>query len=359
MTNLRHPLEAADGQAMLNSPEDQAGDDGAPPIGPARQPQCFAFVLMPDFSMIAFSAALEPLRLANRMARRELYSWQIVGVLGGPVRASNGCQVFTDQNLADVDIGPGKTLPTVVLCTGLGAELIRDRQLFAWLRRADRAGAMLGALCTGAFVLARGGLLDGYRCTVHWENLPGFMEEFPEIDVAADLFEIDRNRFTCSGGTAALDLMLRLISETHGEELATKISEQCMLDRIRQSHDLQRMPYRVRLGIHHPKLLSAIEMMESNVEEPLDQEMLARYVGLSRRQLERLFRKNLGRTPAQYYLELRLERARNLLYQTTMPIMNVAFACGFVSASHFSTCYRQMYGKTPRAERNRVGMQIA
>ncbi|HEX6144214.1 MAG TPA: GlxA family transcriptional regulator [Geminicoccaceae bacterium] len=309
--------------------------------------------------MISFSSALEPLRLANRGARDDLYSWQIVSKQGGPVRASNGCQVFTDQCLADVELRPGADLPTIVLCTGIGAEQIRDRELFAWLRRADRAGAMIGALCTGAFVLARAGLLDGHRCTVHWECFPGFVEEFPDINVFADLFEIDRSRFTCSGGTAALDMMLKLIGETYGDELATKVSEQCLLDRIRQPHDLQRMPYRVRLGIHHSKLLSAIEMMEANVEEPLDQEMLAGYVGLSRRQLERLFRKHLGRTPAQYYLELRLERARNLLYQTTMPIMNVAFACGFVSASHFSTCYRQMYGKTPREERNKIGLPMA
>ena len=256
-----------------------------------------------------------------------------------------------DHSLADVHIGPGRDQPTIILCSGLGAERITDRELFAWLRRADRSGAVVGALCTGAHLLARAGLLHNHRCTIHWENLPGFMEEFPEVEVSADLFEVDGKRLTCSGGTAALDLMLHLIARDHGQELAVKVSEQCLLDRIRQPHDHQRMPYRVRLGIHHAKLIGAIEMMESNVEEPLDQEMLARYVGLSRRQLERLFKKHLGRTPAQYYLELRLERARHLLYQTTMPVMNVAFATGFVSASHFSTCYRQMYGKTPRAER--------
>lgn len=318
---------------------------------PLREPERFVFVLVPNFSMIAFASALEPLRIANRMANRELYSWQIVSKDGGPVRASNACLVMTDQSLADVAIGPGPSIPTVILCSGLGAERIHDRELFAWLRRADRAGAAIGAVCTGAHLLARAGLLEGHKCTIHWENLPGFVEEFPDIEVTADLFQVDRKRLTCSGGTAALDLMLHLIAARHGQELVTKISEQCIMDRVRQPHDHQRMPYRVRLGIHHPKLIHAIEMMEANVEEPLDQEMLARYVGLSRRQLERLFRKHLGRTPAQYYLELRLERARHLLYQTTMPIMNVAFATGFVSASHFSTCYRQLYGKTPRAER--------
>ena len=211
---------------------------------------------------------------------------------------------------------PGRDQPTIILCSGLGAERITDRELFAWLRRADRSGAVVGALCTGAHLLAKAGLLHNHRCTIHWENLPGFMEAFPEIEVSADLFEVDGKRLTCSGGTAALDLMLHLIARDHGQELAVKVSEQCLLDRIRQPHDHQRMPYRVRLGIHHAKLIGAIEMMESNVEEPLDQEMLARYVGLSRRQLERLFKKHLGRTPAQYYLELRLERARHLLYQT-------------------------------------------
>ena len=317
----------------------------------APSPERFAFVLVPNFSMMAFASAIEALRIANRMAERALYSWQIVAKQAGPVRASNGCLVMADQSLAEVHIGPGRDQPTIILCSGLGAERISDRELFAWLRRADRSGAVVGALCTGAHLLAKAGLLHNHRCTIHWENLPGFMEAFPEVEVSADLFEVDGKRLTCSGGTAALDLMLHLIARDHGQELAVKVSEQCLLDRIRQPHDHQRMPYRVRLGIHHAKLIGAIEMMESNVEEPLDQEMLARYVGLSRRQLERLFRKHLGRTPAQYYLELRLERARHLLYQTTMPVMNVAFATGFVSASHFSTCYRQMYGKTPRAER--------
>jgi transcriptional regulator GlxA family with amidase domain len=319
--------------------------------GRAPAPERFAFVLVPNFSMMAFVSALEALRIANRMAGRTLYSWQVVAKQAGTVSASNGCLVTAGQSLAEVEVGPGGSRPTIIVCSGLGAERIIDRELFAWLRRADRSGAVVGALCTGAHLLAKAGLLHNHRCTIHWENLPGFMEEFPEIDVSADLFEVDGKRLTCSGGTAALDLMLYLIARDHGQELAVKVSEQCLLDRIRQPHDHQRMPYRVRLGIHHAKLIGAIEMMEANVEEPLDQEMLARYVGLSRRQLERLFRKHLGRTPAQYYLELRLERARHLLYQTTMPVMNVAFATGFVSASHFSTCYRQMYGKTPRAER--------
>ena len=317
-----------------------------------RRDEVLAFLLVPEFSMIAFTSAVEPLRLANRLTRETLYRWVLVSKDGAPVAASNGISVNVDTAMDGLEIKVGQSTPTVVVCSGVGAERYQDKEVLAWLRRMDRHGAVIGALCTGAHILAKAGLISDHRCTIHWENLPGFVEAFPDLDVAADLFEVDRNRFTCSGGTAPLDLMLNRISASHGEELATKVSEQCLLDRIRGPQDRQRMPIRLRLGVHHPKLIMAIELMEANIEEPLSQELLAKYVGLSRRQLERLFRRHLGRTPAQYYLELRLERARHLLYQTDLPIMSIACACGFVSASHFSTCYRQMFGKTPRAERN-------
>lgn len=322
----------------------------APSVLPATPaPESFVMLLIPQFTMMSFTSAIEPLRIANRMAGRELYRWRVVSKDGRPVRASNGVEVAVDAAIGEIDLG--ERPPSIVVCSGLGGERYDDKEVLAWLRWADRRGAVLGALCTGAHILARAGLLDGHRCTIHWENMPGLIEAFPELDVAADLYTLDATRFTCSGGTAPLDLMLHKISTTHGEELATRVSEQCLLDRIRSARDRQRMPVRVRLGVHHPKLILALELMEANIEEPLGQEHLASYVGMSRRQLERLFRKHLGRTPAQYYLELRLERARHLLYQTDLPIMSIAVACGFVSASHFSTCYRQMYGRTPRGER--------
>jgi AraC family transcriptional regulator, glycine betaine-responsive activator len=312
------------------------------------------FLLIPNFSMMAFTSAIEPLRIANRLSGKRLYHWRLISRDGAPVPASNGIAIQVEAATTTCEPATSGPLPVVVLCGGLGSEHYQDREVFGWLRRWDRHGAQVGALCTGAHPLARAGLLDGYRCTIHWENLPGFVEAFPEIQVTSDLYEIDRNRFTCSGGTAALDLMLNRIALAHGDELATKVSEQCIVDRIRGPHDRQRMPLRVRLGVHHPKLIRAVEIMEANIEEPLSQELLARHIGLSRRQLERLFRRHLSRTPAQYYLETRLERARHLLHQTDMPIMSVACATGFVSASHFTTCYRQMFGKTPRAERVRA-----
>ena len=325
-----------------------------PPTAEPVATEALLFLLIPDFSMIAFTSAIEPLRIANRLSGRRLYEWRLLSRDGGPVAASNGIAIQVDSGIATAEPPATGTPPAVVLCGGLGSEHYQSKEVFSWLRRWDRRGAPIGALCTGAHVLARAGLLDRHRCTIHWENLPGFIEAFPEIPVTSDLYEIDRNRFTCSGGTAALDLMLHRIALAHGDELATKVSEQCIVDRIRGPHDRQRMPLRLRLGVHHPKLINAVEIMEGNIEEPLSQESLAGRIDLSRRQLERLFRRHLGRTPAQYYLETRLERARHLLFQTDMPIMSVACATGFVSASHFTTCYRQMFGKTPRAERVRA-----
>ncbi len=312
-------------------------------------PETVLFLLVPDFTLIAFACAVEPLRIANRMAGRELYRWRLASKDGRPVASSTGIAVAVDLSLAEAaQLTP---LPTVVLCSGLHGERYQDREVIAWLRRLDRRGAEIGAICTGAHVLARAGLLTGHRCTIHWENLPGFSEDFPDIEVVQELFEIDRRRFTSPGGTAALDLMLDRIRTRHGEALATMVSEQCILERIRAKSDPQRPPVRQRLKVHHAKLAQAIELMEMHIEDPMGQETLARRVGLSRRQLERLFRQHLNRTPAQHYLETRLERARHLLRQTDQPVMAVACATGFVSASHFSTCYRQLFGRTPREER--------
>jgi len=317
------------------------------------RPQMIGFLLVPDFSMIAFTTAIEPLRVANRIAGKELYGWLVLSKDGGPVRASSGVVVNADMSTVEVQRASayGRPIDMVVVCSGINVERYRDDEVFGWLRRMERLGADIGAVCTGAWVLARVGLLNGYRCAIHWENLPGFVETFPEIDVNADLYEVDRNRYTCCGGTAAMDMVLDLIREQHGQELATRVSEQFMVDRIRSGDDRQRLPTGMRLGVHNTKLIGAVELMEANLSEPLSQDELAQFVGLSRRQLERLFRKHLGRAPAQYYLELRLERARHLLYQSELPIVDLSLACGFVSASHFSKCYREMYGKSPREER--------
>jgi len=318
----------------------------APSFAPA---ETFGFFLVPKFSMIAFTAAVEPLRLANRMSGRELYRWKLYSTDGAPVRASNGIALMPDAPLARS--AEGGKLDAIVVCGGIDVQHFEDKPAIAALRRAERQGIQLGAVCTGSHVLAKAGLLDGYRCTIHWENLDSFTEAFPEIEVSTDLFEIDRGRFTCCGGTAALDLMLHLIGRRHGAALATSVSEQCILERIRDEDDAQRMPVSARLKVNHPKLVASIGLMESNLEQPLSQDELAKRIGLSRRQLERLFRRYLRKAPARHYLELRLQRARLLLLQSTLSIIDVALACGFVSASHFSKCYRQAYARSPKQER--------
>ncbi len=217
----------------------------------------------------------------------------------------------------------------------------------------------VGGLCTGAHILAAAGLLSGKRCAIHWENLPGFSEAFPKAEVYADLFEFDSNIYTCAGGTASLDMMLKLIGDDFDANLVNKICEQALTDRVRSPQDRQRLPLRARLGIQNSKVLTIIEMMEANLSEPQALINVAHMIGLSRRQVERLFRQEMGRSPARYYLEIRLDRARHLLLQSAMPVVEIAVACGFVSASHFSKCYRELYGRSPQQERAERKMLIA
>ena len=328
------------------SPATSAGPAGREAAEGQPAPQLFGFLLMPRFSMLPFTSAVEPLRSANRLAGRSLYRWQVISKDGQPVAASNGIEVVPHAAMSAVE-----RLPNVLVAAGIDAQLLHDEAVFGWLRRLARQGCRMGALSTGTYVLARAGLLEGRRATIHWENLDGFREDFPEVEVSGELYEIDGNRLTCSGGTAALDLMLSLIGLDHGRELAVQVAEQFIHERIRDNHDQQRMGLRSRLGISHPKLLRVIALMEEHLEEPLTRRELARRAGLSTRQLERLFRRYLSRTPTRYYLELRLHRARALLKQTALSVLDVGLACGFVSASHFSKCYREFFHRTPREER--------
>ncbi len=247
----------------------------------------------------------------------------------------------------------GEGRPSMVLvCSGVQVEAFNNKSVNAWLREVYNRGVAVGSLCTGAHVLATAGLLNGKRCAIHWGNLPGFAEAFPQADVYADLYEIDSNIYTCAGGTASLDMMLNLIDQDFGETLVNSVCEQALTDRVRGPHDRQRLPLRARLGVQNAKVLSIIELMEANLAEPLSLIEVADSAGLSRRQIERLFRQEMGRSPARYYLEIRLDRARHLLVQSAMPIVEVAVACGFVSASHFSKCYRELYSRSPQQERS-------
>ena len=310
------------------------------------KPHRIGFILLPEFTLIGFSAGVEPFRLANRLAEQALYSCDVFSIDGEPVIASNGLSVNVDGSIVDID-----GLETVFVCTGLNVKNHISKPILQKLRRLASHGTGIGAICTGTEVLASAGLLDGYSCTIHWENIPSFVEEFPDIEVVSELYEIDRTRFTCAGGTAALDLSLRLIALHYDVAIAASVADQLMHHRIREGDEGQRMELRTRLGGSHPKLLAVIQQMEVSLEDPVNCSTLADTVSLSTRQLERLFRKYLGIAPTKYYLSLRLNRARFLLRQTSLPILSIALACGFVSASHFSKCYREHFSRTPSIER--------
>jgi transcriptional regulator GlxA family with amidase domain len=310
------------------------------------QPKMFGFLPVPKFAMLAFTAAVEPLRAANLISGRTLYDWRVISSDGHPVRSSNRLQL-----VADGSIETAGSLTNVVVCGGLDGQLFNDRRVFAWLRRMARTGARIGALSDGSYILARAGLLDGYRCTIHWNCLAGFRETFPDIQVSTELYCIDRSRFTSSGGTASMDMMLRMIEVDYGRDLAIAVAEHFMHERIRGDADRQRMPLRLRLGLSHPKLIVAIGLMEENLEEPFSCAELAKRCDISARQMERLFRKYLGCPPRRHYLQLRLDRAHRLLTQSSLPVIEVALACGFVSPSHFAKCYRDYFKQMPRSTR--------
>ncbi len=312
------------------------------------------FYLVPEFTMVAFATAVEPLRAANRMLGFEAYRWRLASLDGEPVRASNQVLCAVDTSLDEERrrlSGSGRP-SMVVVCSGLNVEQhAANRTMLAWLREEHNRGVAIGGLCTGAHLLAAAGLLHGRRCAIHWENLPGFAEAFPHTQAYSDLFEVDGNLYTCAGGTAAMDMMLHLIGEDYGEHLVNRVCEQMLTDRVRSASDRQRLPLRAHLGLQNPKVIRIIELMESHLSEPLTLVEIAEAVELSRRQIERLFRQEMGRSPARYYLELRLDHARHLLMQSTLPVVEIAVACGFVSASHFSKCYRELHGRSPQKER--------
>jgi transcriptional regulator GlxA family with amidase domain len=312
-------------------------------------PSSFGFLLLNDFSLISFSSALEPLRMTNRLCRQELYRWKIISETGDAVRASDGLSVNVDYSFEDEDVL--NDLDVVIVCGGRRVEQNIKKSVSVWLRLVDQSGIGLGATCTGSHILAEAGLLDGYRCTIHWENLAVLTHLFPNVAVTQRVFTIDRNRYTSSGGTAPVDLMLSIITERCGREVSVAVADQFILERIRQSDDQQRVPIKHVVGRQSRRLVVAIELMEANIREPLSQEDLTTFVGLSRRQLQRLFQRYLNCSPSRYYLQLRLQRARELLRQTGMGLVEVADLTGFASSSHFSKRYKERYGHSPSFER--------
>ncbi|MEK9915505.1 MAG: GlxA family transcriptional regulator [Paracoccaceae bacterium] len=280
------------------------------------------------------------------MLGKTLYEWTFIGENEEVVSCSAGTQFKLDNPLIELHRDD-----TVLLCGGTSIQEATTKKLIGWLRREARRGLTIGGLCTAAYPMARAGLLDGKKATIHWENQDSFAEEFLEVELTKTVFVCDGNRYTTAGGTSSIDLLLKIIADEHGEELANAVADQMIYSSIRTDQDTQRLSVPTRIGVRHPKLSKVIQMMEINIEEPISPSILAKDVGMSTRQLERLFRRYLDRSPKRYYMELRLQKARNLLMQTDMSVINVALACGFASPSHFSKCYRAHYDTTPYRER--------
>ena len=313
---------------------------------PNKSPIRYGFLLLPNYSMIAVSSAIEPLRMANRLGATELYEWRTFTMTGEAVPASNELMIEPSGSIKDAE-----NLTALFVCSGVRVRDAWSDSLKSILYKFDQRKTILGGLCTGTYLLAKAKMLDGYRCTIHWENIASLRETSPNVIITEELYEIDRNRYTAAGGSAPLDMMLQLIKREHGGELAISISEQFMCDRMRGPYDRQRIPLKLLVGTNQPKLTEAVALMEANLEELIVLDDLASLVGVSRRQLERLFKKYLNCVPRRYYLDLRLKKARQLLLQTDKSVAEVAIACGFVSAPHFSKSYRDRYNISPRDER--------
>jgi AraC family transcriptional regulator, glycine betaine-responsive activator len=309
-------------------------------------PEHFGFLTLPNFSMIAFTSAVEVLRMTNYVSRATHYRWSVISPDGVPVSASNGVTMTPTSTLEEAGV------PDVLIVCG-GTQIrqavdVRVRSLLAYLASRD---VPLGAICTGAYALMSAGLLDHYRCTVHWEDMSALHAEFPHVKFSDELFVIDRDRLTCTGGTAPLDLMLHLVGHRLGQDLAAQVSAQFILERIRGASDHQPIPVTARIGFSRAELIEVVRLMEANIEEPLSLEELARLVQLSQRHLQRMFKLYLDVSPTHYYLSLRLRRARELLRTTNASIAQVTSVCGFQSPCHFSKAYRAQFGHAPSRER--------
>ncbi len=307
--------------------------------------------MIDGYPLIPFSCVVDALRVANRLSESHLYDWQYFAPNNNPVSASSGILVPTQP------LGEARNLETLVVCAPNTAQHFDHAGTLKTLKSLDKQGVNLGSVSSGSFILAKAGLLDNCRCTIHWENIPVFKELYPQLEVAFTLYEIDKKRFTCSGGTAALDMMLKLIENQYGRVLAQGISQQFQHDRIRTEIDSQQMADRIDLAMSAPKLIGVINLMESNIEVPLPLPGIAKQCHLSLRQIERLFHKYRGVTPSQYYLSLRLTHAKQLLLNTNRSVIDISIATGFETQSYFTACYRRVFGHSPRGHRSKVATE--
>jgi transcriptional regulator GlxA family with amidase domain len=306
----------------------------------------FAFLLLPDFTHLALSCAIESLRLSNLVSGRRLFRWTLLSEDGRSATCSNGTVTLTDGGLDRLH-----RADRLFVVAGNDVQRHLSSAVLAFLRRERAAGTPLGGICSGAYVLARAGLLSGIETCVHWSYHDIFAEQFPDVPLRRGVFAADGPVLTAAGGTAAADLMLHLVAREHGRDLALAVADQMLYSGLREAGAAQRISLGGRHGSRNRHLARAVEIMQSSLEAPPRPCEIAEDLGISVRQLERLFMRYLGTTPKRYQTELRLERARNLVMQTELSIIEIAMACGFTSPSHFSKLYRSRFGISPGSSR--------
>ncbi len=302
----------------------------------------YVFLLLDSFSSLGFNCAIEALSAANGYKGKSYYDWLVLSTDGQPATGSNGVSVNVDGA-----IQPLNRRDTIVVCGGERIVSTSTLAVLNWLRRETRNGVRCGGIGTAAYTLATAGLLGDTNVTTHWGFHTAFEELFPDITLEKTIFSIKNNRFTCAGGASAMDLMLQLIAADFDQALANWVADKMVYTSPRSHTHSQRLSIQCHTGVRHEKFSRAVSLMASNTENPLPHSVLAQKVNISTRQLERLFRKYFGTSPKVYYMQLRLEKARNLLLQTDLPIIEISMICGFNSSSHFSKCYRRNFGASP------------
>lgn len=322
---------------------------------PDGKPRRYVFLLLPGFSPLGMTCAQEALALANRFTEgRRYYDWLLLSEDGGPVTAWNGLQVSVDAGLIDLH-----KHDTLIVCAGVDAGTASTRKVLNWLRRETRKGMDFGAISSGSYTLALAGLLGGRRVTTHWEYANAMAENFPEIVMQDTIYTVDGRVFSCAGSASSMDLILARISSDYGAELSTWVADQMIYPAPRADSHAQRGLPTGQMGLRHSGLMQAIEIMRAHIEEPMPPAAVARAAGMSTRQMERLFARYLGTSPNRYYMGLRLERARNLLAQTELPLMEVSLLCGFKAASHFSKTYRKAFGVSPSRDMGGASLLVS
>lgn len=308
--------------------------------------QRFGFILTPGYALMSAASAVEPLRAANHLAGRELYRIRFFAGEEGFLASTAGGGFHCEGLAAASD-----ELDLAFLVAGGNPMAYEEAALSRAVRRLSSRGVRLGAISGGAAILARLGLMSGRRFTVHWKHIDALRNFSSELLVERALYVIDRDRYTCAGGVAALDMMHALIANNHGVIFARAVSDWFIHTRVRNSAEPQQSSLAEQFNLSHSALEAAIQMMMGHLADPLTPSQLALLSGMSERQLQRLFRSQLGQPMMQFYRKLRLDKAAELLLQSTLPIIDVALSTGFANVAHFTRCYAEQFGDTPAKHR--------